>query len=357
MYKLFIRALLFKMDAERAHHLIFRLLRIWFAIPGMRFLTGLAHHMHKPGLERELLGLKFRNPVGLAAGLDKNGLLIRDWGNIGFGFIEVGTVTPRPQEGNPKPRLFRLPQDRAILNRMGFNNDGLDVLASRLQKSQPHRGRLIVAGNIGKNKDTPNDRAHEDYEACFRTLYPLVDFFVVNVSSPNTPGLRELQEKAPLTDLLQRLQVLNQAQLSPKPILLKIAPDLTVTQLDDILEIVETTQLAGLVATNTTISRDNLTTDPTQVAALGAGGISGAPLCERSLEVLKYLRGKAPKLPIISVGGIMKPGDALARLQAGADLVQIYTGFIYEGAYLPKKICRRIVKSEQLKVNSESGAN
>jgi dihydroorotate dehydrogenase len=344
MYKLFIRALLFRLDAEKAHHLIFRLLRFWFAIPGMRFLTGLAHHMHRPGLERELWGLKFRNPVGLAAGLDKNGLLIRDWGNLGFGFIEVGTVTPRPQEGNPKPRLFRLPLDRAILNRMGFNNDGLEVLVGRLRKSQGHRGRLIVAGNIGKNKDTPNDRAHEDYEACFRTLHPLVDFFVVNVSSPNTPGLRELQEKGPLTALLQGLQTLNRAQATPKPILLKIAPDLTDTQLDDILEIVEATELAGIVATNTTVSREGLVTDEAAVAALGAGGISGAPLRARSLEVLRYLRWKAPRLPIISVGGIMRPEDALERLQAGADLVQIYTGFIYEGAYLPKKICRRMLK-------------
>ena len=343
MYKLFIRALLFRMDAEKAHHFTFKLLRFWFAVPGLRFLTNLAHHIRKPGLERELFGIKFRNPVGLAAGFDKNGLLIREWGNLGFGFVEVGTVTPKPQDGNPKPRLFRLPKDQAIINRMGFNNDGLEVLADRLRKAK--KGRLVVAGNIGKNKDTPNSDATSDYLQCFDVLYPVVDFFVVNVSSPNTPGLRELQEKEPLTALLQSLQTLNRSKPAPKPILLKIAPDLTDTQLDDILEIVGATGLAGLVATNTTISRAGLTTDTAQVEAIGNGGLSGAPLRGRALEVLRYLRAKAPSLPLISVGGIMNAEDALQRLQAGANLVQIYTGFVYEGAYLPKRICRKILQS------------
>jgi dihydroorotate dehydrogenase len=343
MYKLFIRALLFSLDAERAHHLTFKLLRFWFAIPGMRFFTQLAHHVRKPGLERELFGIKFRNPVGLAAGFDKNGLLISEWGDLGFGFVEVGTVTPKPQAGNPLPRLFRLPADRAIINRMGFNNDGLAVLTERLRNRR--RGRLVVAGNIGKNKDTPNADAASDYGQCFTALYPVVDFFVVNVSSPNTPGLRELQEKEPLTALLNALQQLNAQQPARKPILLKIAPDLTDTQLDDILEIVQATGLAGLVATNTTISRAGLVTDPTQVEAIGAGGVSGAPLQARSLEVLRYLRKQAgPGLPIISVGGIMTAADAIERLQAGADLVQVYTGFVYEGAYLPKRICRAITR-------------
>lgn len=338
MYRLFIRALLFRMDAERAHHFTFRLLRIWFAVPGLRFLTGLAHHVRRPGLERVVFGIRFRNPVGLAAGFDKNGLLIREWGDLGFGFVEVGTVTPRPQAGNPQPRLFRLPEDGAIINRMGFNNDGLEVLTERLRKAK--KGRLVVAGNIGKNKDTPNEEAVNDYALCFEALYPVVDFFVVNVSSPNTPGLRALQEKEPLTALLRHLQGLNATKPSPKPILLKIAPDLTDSQLDDILEIVEATGLAGLVATNTTISREGLRTDGARVAEIGAGGLSGAPLKERSMEVLRYLRARAPKLPLVSVGGIMTAKDAVERLEAGADLVQVYTGFVYGGAYLPKRICR-----------------
>jgi dihydroorotate dehydrogenase len=343
MYKLFIRALLFSMDAERAHHFTFRLLRIWFAIPGMRFLTHQAHHLRKKGLERELFGLTFRNPVGLAAGFDKNGRLIREWGDLGFGFVEVGTVTPKPQAGNPLPRLFRLPKDQAIINRMGFNNDGLEVLTERLRKAK--RGRLIVAGNIGKNKDTPNAEAASDYLKCFEALYPVVDFFVVNVSSPNTPGLRELQEKEPLTALLNSLQSANAQKPARKPILLKIAPDLTDTQLDDILDIVKTTGLAGLVANNTTISRAGLVSDPAQIEAIGAGGLSGKPLRARSLEVLRYLRAKAgPNLPIISVGGIMTAADAIERMNAGADLVQVYTGFVYEGAYLPKRICRAVLK-------------
>jgi dihydroorotate dehydrogenase len=343
MYKLFIRALLFQMDAEKAHHFTFKFLRFWFAIPGMRWLTHRAHHLNKPGLERKLFGITFRNPVGLAAGFDKNGLLIREWGDLGFGFVEVGTVTPKPQAGNPLPRLFRLPQDQAIINRMGFNNDGLEVLVQRLRDTP--RGRLIVAGNIGKNKDTPNEAAADDYLKCFEALYPVVDFFVVNVSSPNTPGLRELQEKAPLTALLDALQRRNKQKHTPKPILLKIAPDLTDTQLDDILEIVAATELAGLVATNTTIDRSGLHTDAARIADIGAGGLSGAPLRARSLEVLRYLRAKAgPDLPIVSVGGIMTAADATERLAAGADLVQIYTGFVYEGAYLPKRICRAIAR-------------
>lgn len=343
MYKLFIRPLLFLFSAEKAHHIAFRLNRIWFAIPGLTYLTNLAHHINDPRLERELFGLKFRNPVGLAAGFDKNGLLTSTWGDLGFGFIEVGTITPKAQEGNPKPRLFRLPQDQAIINRMGFNNDGLEILVNRLRKT--NKGRLIVAGNIGKNKVTPNEEAASDYLKCFEALFPYVDFFVVNVSSPNTPGLRELQEKGPLTALLMSLQEANQSKSSPKPILLKIAPDLTDGQVDDILEIVAETQLAGLVANNTTINREGLKTSQKEIEAIGAGGLSGAPLTARSLEMLKYLRAKAgPELPIISVGGIMKPSDAIDRLKAGANLVQVYTGFVYEGPYFPKRINRAILK-------------
>ena len=343
MYKLLLRPILFLWPAEKAHHIAFRLNRIWLGIPGIAQLTNWVHHISDPKLERELFGLKFRNPVGLAAGFDKNGLLTKQWGDLGFGFIEVGTVTPRPQAGNPKPRLFRLPEDQAIINRMGFNNDGLEILTQRLRKTK--KGRLIVAGNIGKNKDTPNEDAASDYLKCFEALFPYVDFFVVNVSSPNTPGLRELQEKGPLTALLNTLQNENKPKPTPKPILLKIAPDLTEGQIDDILDIVKDTQLAGLVANNTTISREGLKTSSQTLEAIGAGGLSGAPLRERSLEMLKYLRAKAGhELPIISVGGIMTPEDAVARLHAGANLVQIYTGFVYGGPMLPKQICRAILK-------------
>lgn len=342
MYKLLIRPLLFRFDAERIHHFTFRFIKLAFSVPGHAWFVRKRCRLDSPYLERELMGIKFPNPVGLAAGFDKNALLLKQWGSFGFGFVEIGTVTPRPQEGNAKPRLFRLPKDKGLINRMGFNNDGLEAIVERLMG--PRSKGLIVGGNIGKNKDTPNEAAEDDYRKCYVALQPWVDYFVVNVSSPNTPGLRELQEKEPLAKLLHGLQALNASQAQPKPILLKIAPDLTDTQLDDILEIVRETGIAGLVATNTTISRAGLKTDAEEVKAIGAGGLSGAPLKDRALEVLRYLRAKGGKdLPIISVGGIMCAADATARLAAGADLVQVYTGFVYEGPDLAKQICQQVL--------------
>ena len=294
-----------------------------------------------PKLEREVFGLKFPNPVGLAAGFDKNALLVDEFSHLGFGFIEIGTVTPRPQPGNDKPRLFRLPQDQAIINRMGFNNQGAETAAHRLKYRQSN---IIIGGNIGKNKDTPNEQALRDYEKCFDALYDVVDYFVVNVSSPNTPGLRELQDKEPLTELLAAVQRKNQAKPEPKPLLLKIAPDLTDSQLDDIVEIARETKLAGIIATNTTISRENLETHLADIQEIGAGGLSGKPLKERATEVIKYLRGKLPEtVRIIGVGGIMTAEDAIEKLNAGADLIQLYTGFVYEGPALIKAINEKIL--------------
>jgi dihydroorotate dehydrogenase len=264
--------------------------------------------------------------------------------NLGFGFIELGTVTPKGQIGNPQPRLFRLPTDNALINRMGFNNEGVEKLVERL-KNQPH-SNVIIGGNIGKNKITPNEEAQEDYFKCFEALFPYVDYFVVNVSSPNTPNLRALQDKAPLSALLNGLQALNKQKDKPKPILLKIAPDLTDGQLDDILEIVDATQITGVIATNTTIDRTGLNTSEKEVDAIGAGGLSGAPLRRRSTEVIRYLYEKSnQKLIIIGVGGINSPEDAIEKLKAGAALVQIYTGLIYEGPGLIKKIKKALLEA------------
>jgi dihydroorotate dehydrogenase len=342
MYKSVVKPLLFKLDAERAHHLVFDNLKRAARVPGgAATLRGLYDYQH-PSLEREVFGLKFRNPVGLAAGLDKNAVLTDELASLGFGFVEIGTVTPRPQPGNPAPRLFRLPQDEALLNRMGFNNDGAAAVAARLR--QRSNQQLIIGGNIGKNKDTPNERAGDDYVAAFEALAEVVDYFVVNVSSPNTPGLRELQDKKPLISLLQQVQARNQARARPRPLLLKIAPDLTDAQLDDILEIARETQLSGLVATNTTISRAGLATPAGQVAGYGAGGLSGRPLRARATEVVAYLhRHSQGELPIIGAGGIHSAADALEKLAAGATLVQLYTGFVYEGPALIKQINQAIV--------------
>lgn len=331
------------MDPEKVHHLSFKFLTNWYKIPGIPWLAKQLHVYRDPSLEREVFGLKFPNPVGLAAGFDKDALLAEKWENLGFGFVEVGTVTPRPQEGNPKKRLFRLPKDKAVINRMGFNNRGLDHMIARL--TQMRERNIIIGGNIGKNKDTPNEQAEEDYKACFEGLFPYVDYFVVNVSSPNTPNLRDLQEKEPLTKLLNSLQELNHARPKPKPILLKIAPDLTDGQLDDILEIVETTKIQGLVATNTTISREGLSYSKAEIDAIGAGGLSGAPLTKKSTEIIRYITEKsAGKIPVIAVGGIMSPEDAAEKLAAGAVLVQVYTGFVYEGPNFAKRICKHLAK-------------
>lgn len=344
MYNALIKPLLFKLDAERAHYFVFDNLRRAAQVPGAKALLRGLYDYQSPILEREFFGLKFPNPVGLAAGLDKNAVLTDELATLGFGFVEIGTVTPRPQPGNPLPRLFRLPQDEALVNRMGFNNDGAAVVAARLARRR--NKQLIIGGNIGKNKDTPNEAAAADYVACFDALAEVVDYFVVNVSSPNTPNLRQLQEKKPLIDLLQQVQARNLSRATPRPLLLKIAPDLTDSQLDDILEIARETKLSGLVATNTTISREGLRTAATQVAALGAGGLSGKPLRERATEVIRYLHRKSDGgLPIIGAGGIHSPADALEKLAAGASLIQLYTGFIYEGPALVSRINRSLAKA------------
>ena len=296
-----------------------------------------------PRLNREVFGLTFKNPVGLAAGFDKNAEYIEDMMGLGFGFIEIGTVTPRPQPGNDKPRMFRLVADEALINRMGFNNQGADVAAGRLQKLKDRKD-LIIGGNIGKNKTTPNDEAVQDYIYCFNALFEYVDYFVVNVSSPNTPGLRDLQEKEPLKKILNTLQDLNHARYKPKPILLKIAPDLTDPQLDDIVEIVTETKIAGVIATNTTISRTGLKSD--SALASETGGVSGKPLAKRSTEVIRYLSERSNRaFPIVGVGGIHSAADAIEKLQAGASLVQVYTGFIYEGPALVSQICKGLLRS------------
>lgn len=334
----FIKKILFGFPPERIHYGVMRGLKVVNALPfGKNVLDGICRPKNN-GLERKLWGLTFANPVGLAAGFDKDARYIDELAHLGFGFVEIGTVTPLPQPGNDQPRLFRLPQDEALINRMGFNNEGVRAAAKRLQQ---RKSNIIVGGNIGKNKLTPNEEAVSDYEKCFHALFDVVDYFVVNVSSPNTPGLRALQEKEPLKQLLHHLQMLNNQKSKPKPILLKIAPDLTSEQLDDIIEIVRETELAGLVATNTTISREGLQTPQSELDQIGMGGLSGRPVRERATEVIRYISQKSGgSIPIIAVGGIFTAADAQEKLDAGASLVQVYTGFIYEGPTIVKKICQ-----------------
>jgi len=342
MYSFLIRPLLFLFPPEFIHHTTFRILKISGYIPGLDALFRFLFLVRDPRLERTLFGITFPNPVGLAAGFDKDAVLIDELAAFGFGFIEIGTLTPKAQPGNDKPRLFRLPKDQALINRMGFNNRGVDEAVLRLAKK---KSTIIVGGNIGKNKITPNDKAVEDYAYCFEALYPYVDYFVVNVSSPNTPGLRELQEKEPLKKLLSEVKALNQTKEKPKPVLLKIAPDLNEAQLLDVVEILLDTKTDGVIATNTTISREGLATDQELVSSIGNGGLSGMPLTKRSTEVISFLRSKLGKnYPIIGVGGIMTPEDALEKLKAGADLVQIYTGFVYEGPGFVKRINKLVLK-------------
>jgi dihydroorotate dehydrogenase len=346
MYKAFLKPLFFQLDAEKAHHLVFDNLQRAHRLPGTAALMRSLYDFQHPSLEREVFGLRFRNPVGLAAGLDKNAELTRELGALGFGFVEIGTVTPRPQPGNPPPRLFRLPQDEALVNRMGFNNDGASVVAERLR--QRRAPGLVIGGNIGKNKDTPNEQAAQDYVACVEALHTVVDYFVVNVSSPNTPGLRQLQEREPLIRLLQQVQECNAALLTPRPLLLKIAPDLTDSQLDDILLIARETRLSGLVATNTTVGRAGLRTAEGHMSSLGAGGLSGRPLRQRATDVIRYLhRHSQGAFPIIGVGGIHSAADAREKLVAGASLVQLYTGFVYEGPGLVKRINQQLIRESQ----------
>ena len=340
MYQL-LKPILFQFDPENIHHSVTAGLRMVNRVWGAKAFMKSAFQLNDPRLEREVFGLKFKNPVGLAAGFDKNADLVEELAQFGFGFIEIGTVTPLPQPGNEMPRMFRLPADEALINRMGFNNQGVDVVADRL--SRINRNGLIIGGNIGKNKITPNEDAVSDYIKCFDRLFDVVDYFVVNVSSPNTPGLRELQEKEPLKHILNTLQQRNRKNDISRPILLKIAPDLVNSQLDDIVEIVQETKIAGVIATNTTISREGL--NSSEGLKSEQGGLSGKPLTKRSTEVIKYLSDKSNKsFIIIGVGGIHSPEDAIEKIDAGASLIQLYTGFIYEGPAIVKRINKKILE-------------
>ena len=356
MYRL-LKPLLFRLAPERAHHLTVRGLAAALSVPGVSSVFRRQYTFEDPALRRSVFGLPFPNPVGLAAGFDKDGKYYKNMASLGFGFLELGTVTPRPQAGNAKPRLYRLPRDRALINRMGFNNEGVQALARNLLRDG-RPGRAILGGNIGKNKDTPNEAATDDYVTCFRTLFPMVDYFVVNVSSPNTPNLRELQDREPLTRLLSTLQELN-GKLSrtgnpdasrpgelwrAKPILLKIAPDLNQAQLDDILQIVLDTRIAGIIATNTTVAREPLHTPNHLVEAIGNGGLSGAPLRERSTEVIRYLHTQSGgQLTIVGVGGIEDVASAREKFAAGASLIQVYSGMVYAGPGLVRDIKKSLL--------------
>ena len=337
MYKILIRPILFWFDPEKVHYFTFALIRALSKIPGCKTVFKTLYLVNDKRLETEVFGLKFPNPVGLAAGFDKDAKLYNELSNFGFGFIEIGTLTPVGQEGNPKKRLFRLKKDSAIINRMGFNNGGVQEAIERLKKNK----NVLIGGNIGKNKLTTNENALSDYQICFEALFDYVDYFVVNVSSPNTPNLRELQDKKPLTELLQTLQNQNLKKQNSKPILLKIAPDITNTQLLDIIDIVIETKIAGVIATNTTISRDGLQSKSKNEM----GGLSGKPLTNRSTEVIRFLVQNSNKaFPVIGVGGIHSVQDALEKLEAGASLLQLYTGFIYEGPKLVKQINQALLK-------------
>ena len=375
MYKL-IRECLFLFDPEKVHYFSMNSLRLLCKVPFVKKIISRLFLPENASLQRKFLGISFKNPVGLGAGFDKNAQYLNELEALGFGFVEIGTVTPKPQAGNDKPRLFRLPKDKALINRMGFNNDGVEVIAERLRRwsmvnsqssmvndewsivnrqssiqepaavdahllGSTQHARLIIGGNIGKNKITPNEDAWKDYEICFTALHPYVDYFVVNVSSPNTPGLRELQEKESLRKILTNLQQLNAEMIVPKPVLLKIAPDLTMPQIDDVIDLAMEIKLDGLVATNTTISRDDLVTTADEIKKIGAGGLSGLPVQKKSTAMVEYIYQKTNgQIPIIASGGIFTAADAKEKLQAGASLVQVWTGFIYEGPAIVKNICK-----------------
>jgi len=320
---------------------VFGGIRFAHRLPLVPALLNRSFNYKNPKLEKQVMGLKFQNPVGLAAGFDKDARLFNELGNMGFGFVEIGTLTPKAQDGNPKPRLFRLPEDNALINRMGFNNGGVLEAVERLKK---RKTQTIIGGNIGKNKVTPNEKALDDYLFCFDQLFAYVDYFVVNVSSPNTPNLRALQDKEPLLKILNALQEKNAEKEQPKPILLKIAPDLTDGQLQDIVEIISESNIEGVIATNTTIDRSQLNTPKARIEEIGAGGLSGKPVQKRSTEIISFLRSKLPSKTIIGVGGIFSPQDALEKINAGADLIQVYTGYIYEGPKMLKRINKFLAK-------------
>jgi dihydroorotate dehydrogenase len=341
VYKVLVRPLLFLFAPEVVHRLAFFLLKVCSGVPGIHALFRAFFTLRDSSLERKVLGLTLPNPVGLAAGFDKNAELVSSWSSLGFGFVEIGTVTPIAQPGNPRPRLFRLPADRALINRMGFNNDGARAVAARI----PQKRNLIVGGNIGKNKSTSNEAAVNDYLQCVDALYDHVDYFVVNVSSPNTPGLRQLQEKEPLRELLRAVRQKASSGPTPRPVLLKIAPDLTKEQVLDVIEVVTDSKTDGLIVSNTTLSREGLVTPARRVEEIGAGGLSGTPLTRKATELIAFIRkAVGPGTVIIGVGGIMTPGDAMDKLNAGADLIQVYTGFVYEGPSFARSICKQILR-------------
>jgi dihydroorotate dehydrogenase len=342
MYKFLIRPLLFLIPPETVHHWVVKLLHLGFAVPGIKTIVKKLYRVNNPALETEIFGIRFPNRIGLAAGFDKQANIYNHLAAFGFGHIEIGTVNPLPQPGNPKPRLFRLKKDQALINRMGFNNPGVDVFVKNLRKNKPE---VIIGGNIGKNTLTPNEQAIEDYLVCFEKLYDWVDYFVINVSCPNIEGLGKLQDKDELIKIIEKLNDASLTKPKRKPVLLKIAPDLPDNQLDDIIEVVEQTGIDGIIATNTTTTRDNLTTSPKQVTKIGKGGMSGMPLRHKSTRTISYLHDKSKgKIPIIGVGGIMNADDAIEKLKAGASLIQIYTGFIYQGPAIVSDINRETLR-------------
>lgn len=342
MYKLLLRPLFFLFDPEKIHYFTFSLIKITSKIPGFTTVFRSLYVVNDKRLERNLFGITFKNPVGLAAGFDKNAVLYNELANFGFGFIEIGTVTPKQQAGNPKKRLFRLKEDQGIINRMGFNNEGLEAAISKLKNN---KGKLIIGGNIGKNTDTKPEDYTKDYLACFNALHPYVDYFVLNVSCPNVDSHAKLNDKDYLEELVRAVQKANKTFMKQKPILLKIAPDLNDNQLDEIIELVAITKLDGVIASNTSMDRKGLKVSNKKLEAIGNGGLSGQPIKEKSTRVIKYLTDKSNKaFPIIGVGGVHSAHDALEKIKAGADLVQIYTGFIYEGPSLVKAINKAILK-------------
>jgi len=343
MYKFLVRPLLFLFAPETIHFIVSRILKVTFIIPGLSYIISRLFTLENKRLVRDVAGLKFKNPVGLAAGFDKNASLFNELSNLGFSFVEIGTITPEPQTGNKRPRSFRLAKDSALINRMGFNNYGIEEIVKRLKRK---RFDIIIGGNIGKNTKTTNKDAYNDYEICFRKIYDHVDYIAVNVSCPNIDNLTELQDAKALENILHRLMEIRKKQTKHKPVFLKISPDLSNRQLDEIIDISVNTGINGIIATNTTIERKELRTSQDKIDKIGSGGLSGKPLTNRSTATIKYINKKLDgKLPIIGVGGIMSPEDAIKKIEAGATLVQVYTGFIYEGPYLVKRINKAIAKA------------